>query len=104
MYRVFLTFDVATKPMAFFPNAENWQIGNWQIPTDMSIAIIKAQIRNFPQAFKDCITKNIRDIVTLRNKYINIYFIIVCQCKHFVLCVEMHDVSQPPFGNSVFGP
>ena len=33
--------------MAFFPNAENCQIGNWQIPTDI-FAIIRAQSTNLP--------------------------------------------------------
>ena len=37
-----LTFE-ALPCWPFFPNAENWQIDNWQIATDMLIAIIMAQ-------------------------------------------------------------
>ena len=82
--------------MVFFPNAENWPVGNWQIATDMLTIIIRAHRQNFPQGFKDCITKITCDILKLRNKYINIYFIIVYQCKSFMICIEMNGVSINP--------
>ena len=53
------------------------KIGNCQIATDILIAIIRAQRQNFPQGFNNCIARNICDILKLRNKYLNIYFVIV---------------------------
>ena len=63
--------------MVFFTNTKNWQIGNWQIATDIFIAIIRAK----SQGFNIFITRNICDILKLRNKFINIYFVIVYQWK-----------------------
>ena len=45
-----------------FRNEENLRIGSWQIETDPSIAIIKAQRQNFQTGFKDSITDKICNI------------------------------------------
>ena len=47
----------------FFPGHENWRVRNWQIDRDTLIAIINAQRQNFPQGFRNCITRNICDIL-----------------------------------------
>ena len=38
-----------------FQNAENGQIGNWQITRDILITIIRAQRQDFPQGFNNFI-------------------------------------------------
>ena len=45
-----------------FRNEKNLQIGNWQDDTDTLIAVIKAQTQNFPEGFRDCITRIICDM------------------------------------------
>ena len=97
MLYVLLTIcsEIGKSYWPFFPNVENWNAGNWQIATDILMAIIKAQEQNFQHKFKDCVTRNTCNRPKLRNEYINIYFIIVYQCKYFVFCIEMNDVSNP---------
>ena len=52
-----------------FSKSRNWQVGNWQIATDILITIIRAQSQNLLQGFKDGITRNICDIPKLKNSF-----------------------------------
>ena len=71
------------------------KVDNWQIATDVSNAIIRAQRQNSPQGFKDCVTRKICDILKLKDKHMNIYFIIVYQQKYFAFCSEMNGAFNP---------
>ena len=56
--------NVHTGYLAFFRNAENSQVANWQIATDILIADIKANVE-FTTGLK---IVSLRMFLTLRNK------------------------------------